>query len=145
MDLSKRSIENGKTALAAAICLKCHRVGQRGTQVGPDLTGVGRRYDNRALLDSILHPSAQIDPKYLNTSYLLKDGTIVSGRTVGVSSSQLVIETDSISGKTETIQRADIEESSPSKLSPMPEGLVDILTKDELLDLIAYLRGNHGN
>ncbi len=144
LDLLSRSTENGKVALAAASCLKCHRVGQRGTQVGPDLTGVGKRYDNRALLESILQPSAQIDPKYLNTSYLLKDGTVVSGRTVGVSSAQLVIETDSISGKTETIQREDIDESSPSKISPMPEGLVDVLTKDELLDLIAYLRRDHG-
>jgi putative heme-binding domain-containing protein len=92
------------------------------------------------LLESILEPSKQIDPKYLNTTYLMNDGSIISGRTVGVSSAQLVIEVDSITGRTETIQRAEIEASSPAKVSPMPEGLIDVLTAEEIRNLIGLLR-----
>lgn len=132
--------ERGRLALQAASCLKCHRFGEVGTQIGPDLTGVGKRFDQRALLESILEPSKQIDPKYLNTTYLMDDGSVVSGRTVGVTSAQLVIEVDSITGRTETIQRAEIEASSPSQVSPMPQGLLDVLTAEEIMDLLALLR-----
>ena len=111
-----------------------------GTQIGPDLAGVGKRLDQTALLESILEPSKQIDPKYLNTTYLMDDGSVVSGRTVGVTSAQLVIEVDTITGRTETIQRAEIEASSPSQVSPMPEGLLDVLTAEEIMDLLALLR-----
>lgn len=133
-------VERGTLAMQAASCLKCHRFGEIGTQIGPDLTGVGKRFDQRALLESILEPSKQIDPKYLNTTYLMEDGTVVSGRTVGVSSKQLTIEVDSVTGRTETIEREEIEASSPSKVSPMPEGLLDVLTAEEISDLIALLR-----
>jgi putative heme-binding domain-containing protein len=136
----KADAERGRLALQAASCLKCHRFGELGTQIGPDLSGVGKRYDQRALLESIVHPSKQVDPKYLNTTYLMDDGSVVSGRTVGVTSAQLVIEVDSLSGRTETIQRAEIEASSPSQISPMPEGLIDVLTSAEIQDLIALLR-----
>lgn len=132
--------ERGRLAMQAASCLKCHRFGELGTQVGPDLSGVGKRFDQRALLESIVEPSKQMDPKYLNTTYLMEDGSVVSGRTVGVTSAQLVIEVDSITGRTETIQRAEIEASSPSKVSPMPEGLIDVLTADEIRDLLNLLR-----
>ena len=140
----ERNLLAGRLALQAASCLKCHRFGEQGTQIGPDLSGVGKRFDQRALLESILEPSKQMDPKYLHTTYLMDDGTIVSGRTVGVSSKQLVIETDTITGKNVTIERAEIEASSPSKVSPMPEGLIDVLTKEEILDLIALLRRGPG-
>ena len=132
--------ERGRQAMQVASCLKCHRFGDVGTQIGPDLSGVGKRFDHRALLESILEPSKQIDPKYLNTTYLMNDGSIISGRTVGVSSAQLVIEVDSITGRTETIQRAEIEASSPAKVSPMPEGLIDVLTAEEIRNLIGLLR-----
>lgn len=134
------NIERGRVAIQAASCLKCHRFGDVGTQIGPDLSGVGKRFDQKALLESIVEPSKQIDPKYLNTTYLMNDGSIISGRTVGVSSTQLVIEVDSITGRTETIQRAEIEASSPAKVSPMPEGLIDVLTAEEVADLIGLLR-----
>jgi putative heme-binding domain-containing protein len=133
--------EQGERALAAANCLTCHRIGQRGSFIGPDLTHVGKRLDGRALLESIIDPSRQVDPKYLNTNYLMSDGRLVSGRTVGVSKNQLTIEVDSATGSTVVIERVDIESSLPGTRSPMPDGLFDTLTRDEILDLIALLRG----
>lgn len=137
----QRTKEHGERALAVANCLTCHRIGQRGSFVGPDLTHVGKRLDGRALLESIVDPSRQVDPKYLNTNYLMSDGRLVSGRTVGVSKNQLTIEVDSTTGGTVVIDRVEIEASVPGTRSPMPDGLIDTLTRDEILDLIALLRG----
>ncbi|HBJ38203.1 MAG TPA: hypothetical protein DDZ51_26305 [Planctomycetaceae bacterium] len=138
---NQRTKEQGERALAAANCLTCHRIGQRGSFIGPDLTHVGKRLDGRALLESIIDPSRQVDPKYLNTNYLMSDGRLVSGRTVGVSKNQLTIEVDSTTGNTVVIDRVEIEASVPGTRSPMPDGLVDTLTREEILDLIALLRG----
>jgi putative heme-binding domain-containing protein len=132
--------QDGIQALEAGACLKCHQYGGRGTHVGPDLTSVGKRFDGRALLESILEPSRQIDPKYLSTSYLLANGQVVSGRTVGVSRSQLVIEVDALTGRTETVERSQIEQSSPAEISPMPQGLLNTMTRAEVLALIRLLR-----
>ncbi len=136
----QRSIEAGQSALAAASCLQCHRLGQRGTPLGPDLTQVGKRFDGRALLESILDPSRQVDPKYSNSSFLMNDGRVVTGRTVGVSKTQLTIETDPLSRRTVVIDRSEIDMSLQATRSPMPDGLLDTLTREEVLDLIALLR-----
>jgi len=136
----ERSIEAGYRALAAANCLRCHRLGERGSPTGPDLTRVSRRFDGRALLESVLEPSRQIDPKYAHSSFLLSDGRVVTGRTVGVSSKHLIVETDPLSGQTQTVDRETIESSMLGSRSPMPEGLLDTLTKEEVLDLLALLR-----
>jgi putative heme-binding domain-containing protein len=135
-----RSVEAGERALAVANCLQCHRWGDRGGHTGPDLTDVSKRFDGRALLESILEPSRQVDPKYLNPAFLLDDGRVVTGRAVGVNDRQLVIEVDPLSGRSETIDRRSIESTTVSPVSPMPAGLLDILTRDEILDLIALLR-----
>jgi len=136
----ERSLERGQQALAAANCLRCHRIGERGSPTGPDLTHVGKRFDGRALLESIIDPSRQVDPKYFHASFLMSDGRIVTGRMVGVSKTQLTIEVDPLSGRTEAIDRDEIEASLPVTRSPMPDGLLDTLTRDEILDLIALLR-----
>ncbi len=140
LDPFSRDEAQGRVALAAAACLRCHRIGELGGQTGPDLTQVGKRYDGRAILESILEPSRQIDPKYLSTSYLLVDGRVVSGRTVSVTKSDLELEVNPLTGETTRILRQEIERSLPSSVSPMPSGLVDTLTKDEILDLIAFLQ-----
>ena len=136
----QRSIEGGHKALAAAMCLRCHRMGERGSPVGPDLSQVAKRFDGRALLESIVDPSRQVDPKYYNSSFLMSDGRIVTGRTVGVSKNQLTIETDPMTTRTTVIERSEIEMSLQANRSPMPDGLLDTLTRDEVLDLIALLR-----
>lgn len=135
-----RSVERGRAALQAAICLRCHQFGDRGGQVGPDLTSIGKRFDGRALLESIVEPSKVIDPKYHNSLYLLTDGRVIAGRTMSVSREQIGVETDPLTGKFVSIPRAEIVESKSADISPMPQGLLNTLTREEILDLIAYLR-----
>lgn len=134
------SIERGRLLLAQALCLRCHKLGDRGGQIGPDLSTVGKRMDRRALLESIVAPSQEIDPKYHNATYLLEDGQIISGRTTQVSRSQIGVEIDPLTAKSVTIARAAITESRVSTVSPMPEGLLNSFTVEEVYDLISYLQ-----
>ncbi|MBL4885021.1 MAG: c-type cytochrome [Planctomycetaceae bacterium] len=137
---SGRSYQNGRQALLAANCLKCHRIGSSGAQIGPDLTQVGKRFDALAILESIITPSKIMDPKYLHTVYILKSGKLVTGRTVGVNGTSITVEVDAIKQTSVPIARDEIEESLLSKTSPMPAHLIDVLTREEILDLIALLR-----
>jgi len=136
---TNRSVEDGLRALTAANCLKCHKVGTRGGQIGPDLTNVAKRFNAAQILESIIEPSKVVDPKYSYSVYVLIDGTSVSGRPVGVSSKTLKLEVNPFTQETIEVDREDIDESYPGKTSPMPSGLLDTLNKEEVKDLIAYL------
>ena len=131
----------GMGVLTAAGCLNCHRFGDRGTHTGPELTHVGRRFDARALIESILEPSRQIDPKYALATLLLDDGTVISGRAVSVNRRELTIEVDPLTAETVVVDRSRIEQSLPTARSPMPAGLLDRFTAAEITDLLAVLSG----
>ncbi len=137
---SARDRTAGERALAKANCLKCHRLGEKGGQVGPDLSNVGGRFDARTILESILEPSKVIDPKYQDTAYVLTNGKVIVGRPTGVNAKQITLEVDPLRGTSVAIERAEIEEAVPSRVSPMPAGLVDVLTDEEILDLLSLLK-----
>lgn len=129
----------GRRALAAAQCLKCHRFGPSGSAVGPDLSAVGGRFDPRAILESILEPSKVVDAKYHTTTWVLADGRTVTGRAGMVTGREIGVETDPLAGTLVKIARDEIESAHPSTVSPMPQGLLDTLTSDEVADLVAAL------
>ena len=135
-----RDPARARTALAAAQCLKCHRLGGGGSAVGPDLSAVRHRFDLRSIAESIIEPSKVVDPKYHSTTFHLVSGRVVTGRSAQVSSGEIVVELDALRGTTERIARSEIESSHPSLVSPMPQGLLDTLTLEEVLDLLAVVR-----
>lgn len=137
---SARSIDSARAAVAKASCLRCHTIRGEGTSTGPDLTAVGQRFDERALLESIVAPSQVIDPKYQETAYLLTTGQIVTGRAQQVSAEVIQVETNGMTGEAIAVRREEIEEVRPAPTSPMPDGLLDGLTREEILDLLAYLK-----
>lgn len=141
LDQTSRNPEAGRQLLSQALCLRCHQFGDRGSHVGPDLTNVGKRFDRRALLESIITPSLQIDPKYSNSIYELEDGQIISGRAALVLRDQITVEVDQLTGKTVVVPRAAILESKLSPVSPMPTGLLNHFSQEEIADLISYLQG----
>ena len=74
-------------------CLRCHSLeGQGGSQVGPELTGIGERVDREHLLAAIVTPNAAIAPGFENVSVTLKDGTYVTGRLLQETEGELVLE-----------------------------------------------------
>ena len=103
--------------------------------------------DDAAILESILNPSKVIDPKYRNLVYRLADGNVVVGRSAHVSRTEIQVETDPLLLTMVTVDRSQIEEVIPSTTSPMPDGLVDILDSEDILDLVALLKagGNPKN
>jgi putative heme-binding domain-containing protein len=134
-----RSFESGKAALEAAQCLKCHRFNSDGGSTGPDISGVGNRFNARDLLESILLPSKVVSDQYQSTRVVTNNDVIV-GRIERDEPDRLVIRTHPLAGTTVEVKKSAIKAQQPDKLSMMPDGLVSILKKEEVLDLLAYLR-----
>lgn len=135
-----RNFEKGKAAYAAAQCFACHRFGNEGGSVGPELTAVASKYSRRDILESILQPSKVVSDQYQYTTVILKNGDDVTGRLVDETDDKLVLQTNPLTTEDQTVVRkADVAARRPSTLSPMPEGLLSVLTEEEILDLLAYL------
>ncbi|MEL7497799.1 MAG: c-type cytochrome [Planctomycetota bacterium] len=138
---ANRDLANGKKLFAVATCYKCHRVKGDGGVVGPDLTAAGRRFNTRDLLETIIDPSKAISDQYEAHMFQMADGRVINGRVVNISGGQYVVQPDMAEpNRLERIKVADIEATQPSKISPMPAGLLDYLTREEVLDLLAYMK-----
>lgn len=135
-----RNFERGKAAYTAAQCFACHRFGNDGGAVGPELTAVASKYSRRDILESILEPSKVVSDQYQYTTVILKNGDDVTGRLVDETDDKLVLQTNPLTTEDQTVVRkADVAARRPSTVSPMPEGLLSVLTEEEILDLLAYL------
>ena len=111
---------------------------------GPDLTTAGRRYSVKDLLDQVIHPSKVINDQFSAVQILTDDGRIHTGVIVNLgvqrNGDMLVLNTDLTDpNQRVSIDRNTIEELVVSKMSPMPSGLFNRMTKDEIVDLLAYL------
>ena len=134
-----RNFAQGQDAAFAVQCLMCHRMGEEGGSVGPELTAVASRFSRKDILESILEPSKVISEQYANTDIGLKNGDTVSGRVVAETADKIMVRPSMLAPDMQEISKADIKSRELSKVSPMPPGLVNILTKQEILDLLAYL------
>ncbi len=134
-----RNFESGKSAFNDSQCLACHRFGNEGGAVGPELTAASSKYSRRDILDSILNPSKIVSDQYQNHTISKKDGDELTGRIVDENDQRIAVQANPLSNDRIEIKKADITKRAASKLSPMPEGLANILTKDEILDLLAYI------
>lgn len=132
--------EQGRQLFIAAQCHRCHRIGSEGALVGPDLTGVGKRFGKRDLLLSILDPSRVIDDKYKQRTIVTTRGVAYTGQAVATGDGGIALVTDPTQPTRVTrIPHDEIEADEPSPLSPMPSGLINTLTHDEVLALLDYL------
>jgi putative heme-binding domain-containing protein len=134
-----RNFFRGRAAFEAAQCLACHKFGNEGGAGGPDLTAVSSRYTRRDNLEHILEPSKVISEQYQNTAVVRKNGDTVVGRLLEENDEKLVLQPDLLKPDKVEVKKSDIQRRVASKLSAMPEGLVNVLTQDELLDLLAYM------
>jgi putative membrane-bound dehydrogenase-like protein len=121
-----------------AACNTCHRLGYGGGNLGPDLTRIGRVRNRRDLLEAILFPSASIVRGYEPVSLELESGLVVSGIITGETSDTVTVAMDA--EKTMNLKRDSIAEAYPSAVSPMPAGIIKLLTVQELADLLAFLQ-----
>ena len=138
--LKARHFENGRKMFAAAACFSCHRFGNEGGMTGPDLTTAGRRYSAHDFLDQVVNPSKVINDQFSAVTVVTDAGKTYTGVVVNLNGDTLTLNTDLTDPNLRVeIDRKKIEELEPSKTSPMPVNLLALLTKDEILDLLAYV------
>lgn len=134
-----RDFNRGKKVFYEAQCSACHRYGDQGGAIGPDLTAVATRFKRQDLLESSTEPSKVLSEQYMNTAIATNDGRVLLGRIVEETPTKVVLRPNPLEPATVTVEKSNIEERKLSKVSPMPEGLLNTFTKEEILDLIAYL------
>jgi putative heme-binding domain-containing protein len=123
-------------------CAQCHRVGNEGGLAGPDLTAVGARFDRRALLESVIEPSRIIADVYRSVTISTKSGAIHDGRIVSEDAKSVTLATNPADpDHREHVSKQEIMSRRVSDVSAMPEGLLNTLNRDEILDLLAWIEG----
>lgn len=119
-------------------CVACHAIGYLGGKVGPDLTHIGRTRSERDLLEAIVFPSASLVRSYEPVQIATKDGKSHNGLLKQETADEVLLVTGA--NQEVRINRKQIEEIEPSKVSVMPSGLDQQLTTQDLADLVAFLR-----
>ncbi len=121
---------------AEVSCVRCHKVNGEGGEVGPELTGIITRHDRAYIVRSIVHPNAEIAQGFDNVLVSLKTGASYAGVVKSETTDQLVL--NSPEDGVVTIKKSDIT-SREKGLSAMPEGFGDVLTKQELRNLVEFI------
>ena len=132
------SVENGRLVFSTAKCADCHRHGNLGESMGPDLTAIGKRFLPREILDSMLFPSSVISDQYKSKTLITDEGLSYTGIVGAGGQNELIVLQDD--GKKVRIPISSIEQTVSCKVSAMPEGLLDKLSMEEVVDLMAFLR-----
>jgi putative heme-binding domain-containing protein len=119
-----------------ASCSRCHRVDGRGQDIGPDLSSIGRT-ERRHILESILQPDNNVAPHYQVWVLVTKDGKVHTGMLMRTVLDEYTYA--DAQGALFKLNTRDIVDSRAVPKSIMPTGLVDLLTDQEMRDLLAYL------
>ncbi|MDH4476951.1 MAG: DUF1080 domain-containing protein [Verrucomicrobiaceae bacterium] len=137
---SGRNFDRGRELFIAAACQACHRLGNEGGGVGPDLTAAGNRYTLRDLVENIVDPSKVISDQYESNILTLKNGSTVIGRITADEGGILQVATNPAApGQTTDVRHDTIQSRQVSPTSLMPPGLINAMNPDELADLLAYI------
>ena len=119
-----------------AQCVRCHRINGQGGDVGPDLSHVASQKDRHYFLESIVLPNKQIAQGFDSVMVVLKDGDSQAGVLKSETPEELVLNT--ADKGVLKIKKAEIQ-TRKAALSPMPEGLGQILSKQDLRNLVEFL------
>jgi putative heme-binding domain-containing protein len=137
-----RSFENGHRNFLKASCFSCHLMRGEGGRIGPELTKIHETYKTpEEILRHIIDPSEKVEEKYATTIIEMATGQVLRGVIVGETETELQLNENPLAScEAQVIAKDQIEEVTRSRLSPMPAGLLNTLTKpEEVLDLLAYL------
>jgi putative heme-binding domain-containing protein len=121
------------------VCANCHRRGDLGRNVGPNLATVLEHSPER-LLTNILDPNADIQPGYQGYTCVLTTGEVVTGLLAAETGESVTITL--ADGTSRSIARNEIEELTTGNRSFMPEGVEESVTVEQMRDLLAFLRGS---
>jgi putative heme-binding domain-containing protein len=140
-DSQQRNIERGRKVFGAAGCFGCHTFENEGGALGPDLTAVAARLSLRDLFEAIVDPDREISDQYGTVEIRHRDGRRFSGRIVNLTETGLHL-AENLADPSNVVRfaEADIAAIEPSKHSLMPAGLLNPLSEEEILELLAFLR-----
>ena len=136
-----RTFETGQAFFTRLGCSQCHKLGDTGGVFGPDLSKLDKEKSKLDyILRSILEPSKDVADEYAVSTFQLDTGDIVTGLVVKTTDETYEVLTDPLNPTAPVIVRKEeIEDQSSSGSSIMPEGTLDWLTEEEILDLLAYV------
>ena len=126
----------GMQVFVKARCVDCHHVSDYGESMGPDLTGISKRFLKREVLDSVLYPSKVISDQYAAKTVATTEGKTYTGIVADGNGEIVILQAN---GQKVRVPQDQIDETEPSHLSAMPEGLLDDLSLEEITDLFAFL------
>ncbi len=142
-DAPRGDAERGRLLFREALCSRCHRVGLRGAAVGPDLTHVSRRFSRKDILESVLTPSISVAENYRQETITTHAGQVHTGRIIpegDYRSEKVRLNTDPLDAtKIVEIDKKEIAEHATAATSPMPNGLLNTFTPEQISDLLAFL------
>ncbi len=135
-----RDPEHGRRVFGMVGCFTCHTCRGEGGALGPDLTAAGTRMGTRDLLEAIIDPSREISDQYGTSLLRLRDGRQLSGRIINYTEQGLALAENLLDpAKVVRLKDSEIVSIEPSKISLMPPGLLNVLTADEVADLLAFI------
>ncbi|MGD9723054.1 MAG: PVC-type heme-binding CxxCH protein [Pirellulales bacterium] len=130
----------GDVALGAKVfekhCAACHRIGELGAKVGPNLDGVGIRGVER-LLEDVLDPSRNVDQAFRTTQIVSTDGRLITGLPLREEGEVLVLA--DAQGKEVRVPKSEIDERAESPLSLMPTNVPELVSEPDFVHLMGYL------
>ncbi|MFO0825870.1 MAG: c-type cytochrome [Gemmataceae bacterium] len=118
-------------------CVNCHKIGDKGTALGPDLTAIGKTRTRAELLESLLQPSLQVEPQFAAYLVQTKDEKTFTGLLVKRDDKQVVLR--DAENKEIVLAAENLESVRPSRLSLMPDGQMAGLRPQEAADLLEFL------
>ncbi len=138
--MKQRDFNRGRELFTAAACQSCHRFGNEGGGLGPDLSSAGSRYTLHDLVENIIEPNKVISDQYESTIITKKSGDVIIGRIVSEDDDKLEVATNpfDLSAVTE-VKIAELKSRSTSPTSLMPPGLINGMNPSEVMDLMAYV------
>jgi putative heme-binding domain-containing protein len=151
---SGRNLAGGRETFKTLACVQCHKLGKEGYPYGPDLTDVMKRLknDRAALLTEILEPSKVIGDRYKNYVFELNDGDELVGMIVKEDADTVSVQSGPSDTLIKHVKKSDIKKRDLQGSSQMPLGLLSMLTREQILDLLAYIESggnapghNHGH
>jgi len=139
-DLSDQSPQRGQHMFHVAGCIKCHLIAGDGAKLGPDLTKVTERFRGAKLLQQIIEPSSEIHQDYRAFNVFTNAGKSLTGLLLKETETAVSLLPNPLKPNEITVvSRKDIEEIEPSTTSTMPKGLLMTLSRNEILDLLAFI------
>ncbi len=121
-----------------ASCVRCHKINGEGGEVGPELSHMGAQKEREYFLESIVLPNRQIAQGFESVLVTLKSGEIYAGVLKGENDVEMAI--NSPEDGVVTVKKSEIK-TRDKALSPMPEGIGQVLSKQDLRNLVEFLSG----